>query len=533
MSFCNEGIWYQAPFHPFHRLVYNTALLFSVRGTETFEAAANSFCRLLRNSPKAVFLGRSLATDLKVPIGHDVGLAEYLDQLTPVAAQDNDAVDEDRSPRMSELLNLFRLPLFATDHCRAADTRFFRGNGLLPTEWSAGFFRAPKSFDLSRWLSSVPEWELKTDLWVGTPVVVSYLVDSLRNDYSFCWQIVYSEYYCNLIAAWVRTLQEDKVFVRLDEKTLRHFDVLDTSKLCEEPDGEAAHALYGKVRRAMDVFPWGVVLKHVVRRDQETGEARQVRVTVDATKKFGCCLRHACADSDWAPDPNAPAHMAPAPPSHLGVWRRGRQTHPGGAYAISGDRGGYHRPRSPRRDRSRSPRRDRSRSISPPRAIAATCPTRASSFEAVALFGSARVREVRLREPRGAAVSAVAHAWVVQVTGLRHAVEQADGRGDESALAFIGQAVARFVDGDANNKRFAQHLEVVQPEKAVAPTRFNAQSVLGRRAHAQGGPSGGAPPSARNRRARSVSQKAGASVGSRHPCRRDSRRGDEEEESQG
>jgi len=109
-------------------------------------AAANSFCRLLRNWPKAVLLGRSVATDLAVPIGHDAGLAEYLDQLTLVAAEENDAVDEDRSPRMSELPNPFRLLLFATVHRRAADTRFFRGRGLLPTEWLAGFIRAPKTF---------------------------------------------------------------------------------------------------------------------------------------------------------------------------------------------------------------------------------------------------------------------------------------------------------------------------------------------------------------------------------------------------
>jgi len=67
-------------------------------------------------------------------------------------------------------------------------------------------------------------------------------------------------------------------------------------------------------------------------------------------------------------------------------------------------------------------------------------------------------------------------------------------------MAIFGQAVARAVDG------FAQHLEAVQPEKAAAPTRFNAQIVLGRRAHADGGPSGGASPSARNTRARSLSQ---------------------------
>jgi len=171
---------------------------------------------------------------------------------------------------------------------------------------------------------------------VATPVVVSYLADSLRIEYSSAWQVLYSESYCNLIVAWVLTLQEDKVFVRLDEKTLRQFDVLDTSKLRDAPDGEAAYALYGKMRRTMDVFPWGVVLKDVVRRDTETGEARHVRVTVDETKEYGFCLRHACVDFAWAPHPNAPAHVAPAPPNHLEVWRRGRQTHPEGSYVIGG-----------------------------------------------------------------------------------------------------------------------------------------------------------------------------------------------------
>ena len=173
--------------------MYTNALLFLVRGTETFEPVTNSFCRLLRTCPEAVFPGRSVATDLAVPIGHDAGLAEYLNQLTLVAAEENDALDEDRSPRMSDLPNPFRVPMFGTDHRRAADTRFFRGRGLLPTEWSAGFLQAPKSFDLSRWLSPVPDWEPKTDLWVATPVVMSYLADSLRNEYSSAWQIVYSE----------------------------------------------------------------------------------------------------------------------------------------------------------------------------------------------------------------------------------------------------------------------------------------------------------------------------------------------------
>ena len=178
MSFCTEVIRYQLPLHPSHRLVYTNALLFPVRGTETFEAAANSFCRLLRNWPKAVFLRRSMATDLAVPIGLNAGLAEYLDQPTLLAAEENDAVDIDRSPRMSELPNPFLFPLFPTDHRRAADTRFFRGRGLLPTEWSAGFLRAPRTFALSDWLPPVTDWEPTTEFWVATPVVVSYIADS-------------------------------------------------------------------------------------------------------------------------------------------------------------------------------------------------------------------------------------------------------------------------------------------------------------------------------------------------------------------
>jgi len=148
MSFCNEVVRYQVPLHPFHRLVYANALLFPVKGTETIEAAANSFCRLLRNWPKAVFLKRALAEDLSVPFGHDSGLEPYLEQLALVKHEENDNVEDDRSPRVTGLPNPFRLPMFPSDHRRAADTRF-RGRELMPTAWAAGFLRAPRTFDLS------------------------------------------------------------------------------------------------------------------------------------------------------------------------------------------------------------------------------------------------------------------------------------------------------------------------------------------------------------------------------------------------
>jgi len=223
----------------------------------------------------------------------------------------------------------------------------------------------------------------------------------------------------------------------LDERTLRHFDVLDTSKLKDAPDDEAKYVLYGKMRQALTAFPWQEVLEDVVWRDRDSGEARQVQITVDPTKEYCFCLRHPCVDFDWALDPNAPLQMARITSSHPGVWRRGRRNL---AHAVGDAREGRYHPRSPRRDRSPSP----------PRAMDATWPTRASSSAAVALFASARARDVPARAPRGAALSAVANAWVEQIAGLRTAVERADGRGVESALSIIGQAVARAVDGDAN-----------------------------------------------------------------------------------
>jgi len=272
--------------------MYTNALLLPVRGTKTFDAPANSFCCLLWNWSQADVLGRSVATDLAVPIGHEACLAEYLDQLTLVATEENDAADTDRSPCMSRMPNPFRLPLFPTNHRLAADTRFFCAGRVLPLEWSTEFLRAPRTFVLSGWHSPIQDWELTTDLWVATPVVVSYLAHSFRHQYSSAWQMVYSEYYCNQIAAWVRTLQKDKICVRLDEKTLRPSCFLDTSKLRNTPDSDAAYALYRKMRRALKVFSWGAVLKDVVRRDTETGDGRHVRVTVDETREHGFFLRH-------------------------------------------------------------------------------------------------------------------------------------------------------------------------------------------------------------------------------------------------
>ena len=96
----------------------------------------------------------------------------------------------------------------------------------------------------------------------------------------------------------------DKVIFRLEATVLRHFNALHTSKLIDEPYGEAAYAMYGNMSRKVEAFPWAVVLKEAVRRDAESGHVRQVRLMVDETKEYGLCSRHPCVDFYWAPDPD-------------------------------------------------------------------------------------------------------------------------------------------------------------------------------------------------------------------------------------
>jgi len=104
----------------------------------------------------AVFLKRALAEDLSVPFGHDFGLEPNLEQLVLVKQVENVNVDNDRSPRVTGYTNPIRLPMFPSDHRRAADTRFCRGRELMPTAWEAGSLRAPQTFDWSHWLPPIP-----------------------------------------------------------------------------------------------------------------------------------------------------------------------------------------------------------------------------------------------------------------------------------------------------------------------------------------------------------------------------------------
>jgi len=205
--------------------------------------------------------------------------------------------------------------------------------------------------------------------------------------------------------------------------------------------------MYGNMRRAVEDVSWAVAFKDIVRRDAVSGYALQVGDMVVVPTEYVFFNRQPCVDFESALDPDTRLPMAQVPSTQVGLWRRSRWNNYQGASAAGDGRGGRHRPLSPQRARSRS--------MSPPRGFDATWPTRYFFSAAVALFGSPRVREVRHRAPRGAALAAEAMAWVEQVTSLRRAVERADGRGVESAWSINGQAVDRSMDGFLTYERLS------------------------------------------------------------------------------
>ena len=336
--------------------------------------------------------------------------------------------------------------MFPTEYHRAADTRFFRNPGLLPTSGVAVLLRAPRMLDPSGWLPPIPDWESSTEIWLEPPLLVSYLADSLRNEYTVQF-VVYSEFYLCFFAARVHTVRVERLFVRVHATVLRHLAALYMYKLMEEPDSEAEFSMYGNTRPAVENVSWDVAFQDIVRGDADSGHALQVAVMVVVPTEYGVLNRHACVDFEWALNPDTWLSMAQVPPTHVGVWRRSRWNNYQGASAVADDRGS--------RARSLSPQRARSRSLSPLCGFDVTWPTRYFSSAAVALFGSPRVREVRHRAPRGAALAAEAMAWVEPVTSLRRAVERADGRGVESVLSINGQAVDRSMDGLLNYERLS------------------------------------------------------------------------------
>jgi len=107
LAYANELVRYGRPFHDLHPRLYAWALLFPVHQMGTFEVAANTFGRLRRDWPEAVFLSRRTATEVSVPFAQEAGREEYLDELIEAARKAEHAVEETFDARTLALTSFF------------------------------------------------------------------------------------------------------------------------------------------------------------------------------------------------------------------------------------------------------------------------------------------------------------------------------------------------------------------------------------------------------------------------------------------
>jgi len=133
LAYANELVGDGRSFHDFHTRLYAWALLFPVLQKGTFEVAANSFGRLRRCWPEAVFPSRRMAKDVYVPFAHEAGMEEYLDELIEVSHEAEHAVEEKFDARTVAMTSPFRAPSYAPAHLRAQGAVRISSRGLLPT----------------------------------------------------------------------------------------------------------------------------------------------------------------------------------------------------------------------------------------------------------------------------------------------------------------------------------------------------------------------------------------------------------------
>lgn len=208
LAVCNELLRYGAggDLHPFHRRLYAWALCFRVGNTEKFVVAANNFGLLRRLWPTAVFLERTLADRLDVPIAEEPGMEGYLTMLADKAWSDGGPRELGYGPSTASAPYPFRDPSTAVRHRRIADTLVIERRGLLTPAWASGMTRTKAYFDLKRWLPERSYWWTDYGPSMETPLAVSYEATWLTNAENAAWGIVYDQFFCFLLAAWVHWL---------------------------------------------------------------------------------------------------------------------------------------------------------------------------------------------------------------------------------------------------------------------------------------------------------------------------------------
>jgi len=195
LAYAKELVRYGRPFHDFHTRLYAWALLFPVHQMGTFEVVYNNFGRLRRAWPEAVFLSRRMAQELSVPFAQEAGMEEYLDELIEISHEAEHAAEEEFYARTVALPSPFWAPSYAPAHQRAQDAARISSRGPFPTAWCSGVIRAPRHFDLSRWLPRYPPWWFNRGPWMKMPNALSYLAHKLVYEFSAAWHVFNAEYY--------------------------------------------------------------------------------------------------------------------------------------------------------------------------------------------------------------------------------------------------------------------------------------------------------------------------------------------------
>jgi len=391
-------------------------------------------------------------------------------------------VEEKFYARTLALTFPFRAPSYAPAHRRAQDAARISSRGLLPTASCSGVIRAPRHFELSRWIPRYPRWWLNRGVRMEVPYALSYIAHKLVDDFSAVWHVDNAEYYYFLAASWVHTLLTDKVFAWIVGKALMRMSKLDLYRMASGPGGQTMLDTFHKMNKATEVFPWTIVVKDVIRRDTQTCAARQVHVHLDSSSEYGFVLNHPCRGF-----------------SSLPVCGEGADEDGDTPAAAAQGKGGFSRqgPRAacgPSR-RSASPSR---RSLSPVRETRVTAasggharPTQEDVWNspeafqaAVSLFGFGPSRRMDgQRVPRGVGAAALASAWSRQTEALRRAVRDAHGYVLEDAMPVLARAMRVAADSAAAFDLFSLEVERLRQAAAVPPShvRFDAGDILGRR----------------------------------------------------
>jgi len=156
----------------------------------------------------------------------------YAHNVKLVRQDEKDVVDVDRSPRISECPNPFRFLMFPEEHRRAADTRFFRKRKLFPTADARSVPLASAPSEL------VVLYGALGGNTVGGVIASGLVAEQVYLGLARCVPRGWLRPGC-CVGSHPSVGQNICLF---EWGGFRLFDALNTSRLKDRPDGEAAFA---------------------------------------------------------------------------------------------------------------------------------------------------------------------------------------------------------------------------------------------------------------------------------------------------